>query len=45
MLDEAQRLFAKADEQLRAGDLGGYQDTIALAKAKVAEAIDALDNS
>jgi hypothetical protein len=43
LLDEAQVLFAQAEELLRAGDLGGYQDTIALAKAKVAEAIDALD--
>jgi uncharacterized membrane protein (UPF0182 family) len=43
LLDEAEVLFAQAEELLRTGDLGGYQDTIALAKAKVAEAIDALD--
>jgi len=42
LLDEAQDLFNQADELLRSGDLGGYQETIALAKAKVAEAIDAL---
>ena len=41
--DEAEELFAQADEMLRQGDLGGYQQTIALAKAKVAEAIDALE--
>jgi uncharacterized membrane protein (UPF0182 family) len=44
LLGEAQDLFAQADELLRSGDLGGYQQTIALAEAKVAEAIDALDN-
>ena len=43
LLDEAEALFAQADELLRAGDLGGYQETIALAKAKVTEAIDALE--
>ena len=43
LLDEAEELFAQADEMLRQGDLGGYQQTIALAKAKVAEAIDALE--
>jgi len=43
LLDEAQDLFDQADELLRAGDLGGYQEMLALAKAKVAEAIDALE--
>jgi hypothetical protein len=43
LLSEAEELFVQADEYLRQGDLGGYQQTIALAKAKVAEAIDALN--
>ena len=43
LLDEADRLFVQAEELLRAGDLGGYQATIELARAKVAQAIDALD--
>jgi uncharacterized membrane protein (UPF0182 family) len=43
LLDEAEALFSQADDLLRAGDLGRYQETIALAKAKVAEAIDALE--
>ena len=43
LLAEAQALFDQADELLRSGDLGGYQQTIALAKAKVAEASEALE--
>ena len=43
LLDDAEELFAQAQEMLTAGDLGGYQKTIDLAKEKVAEAIDALD--
>lgn len=43
LLAEAQDLFDEADDQLRSGDLGGYQETLALAKAKVAEAINALE--
>jgi uncharacterized membrane protein (UPF0182 family) len=45
LLDDAQELFSQADDLLKAGDLGGYQKTITEAKAKVAEAIDALDSS
>jgi uncharacterized membrane protein (UPF0182 family) len=43
LLAEADALFVQAEELLRAGDLGGYQQTIELARAKVAQAIDALD--
>ena len=39
----AEELFAQAEELLRAGDLGGYQETIRLAEDKVNEAIDALE--
>jgi uncharacterized membrane protein (UPF0182 family) len=44
LLSEAQVLFQQADELLRNGDLGGYQQTVELAQQKVTEAIDALDN-
>jgi hypothetical protein len=44
LLAEAEDLFSQADELLRAGDLGGYQQTVDLAKAKIAEAVDALQN-
>jgi hypothetical protein len=43
LLAEAEDLFSQAEDLLRAGDLGGYQEMIALAEAKVAEAIDALE--
>ena len=43
LLAEAEDLFSQAEDLLRAGDLGGYQEMIALAEAKVAEAIDVLE--
>jgi uncharacterized membrane protein (UPF0182 family) len=43
LLAQAEELFAQAEELLRAGDLGGYQETIRLAEDKVNEAIDALE--
>ena len=43
LLDEAQDLFDQADERLREGDLAGYEEMLTLAKAKVAEAIEALE--
>ena len=43
LLAEAEELFSQAEDLLRAGDLGGYQEMIALAEAKVAEAIDVLE--
>ncbi len=42
-LDEAQQLFAEADKALKAGDLATYQSKTNAAKAKVEEALTALD--
>jgi len=44
LLLQADALFAEADRLLRAGDLGGYQETIARAETYVQAAIDSLQN-
>lgn len=45
LLAEADRLFDRADEALREGDLGRYQDLVAQARSRVSEAISALGPS
>ena len=42
LLAEADRLFDEADEALRGGDLGRYQDLVSQARARVDEAVSAL---
>lgn len=42
LLAEADRLFDSADEALREGDLGRYQDLVSQARSRVDEAVSAL---
>lgn len=45
LLDEADTLFAEADEALSGGDLGTYDDKVEEARAKIREAMDLLGAS